>query len=262
MRQLSFPLADESAPASRRAPPLASPAHDLRRGRPAVGYTDILRVERAIRSRLGPKVIVKLTENQSTMISYQERRGVLYLRLHAMFAHAPAPVLAAVAGFVCGRHYGPAEARCLDQWIEAHRPRPKPKTRKPSRPIGEIHDLSTLFDEINAAWFGGAIKARITWGDRRSHRGRRRRKSMQLGAYDEEAGEIRIHPALDQAWVPTFFVRAVVFHEMLHEKHDAPVKNGRRQVHSRAFLAEEHRYPDYRRAREWEARNLDRLLSY
>ena len=217
-------------------------------------------LQTTLRQWLGPKVIVKLTDNQSTMISYRTQRTVLYLRLHTMFRHAPEPVLAAVAAFVTGENYGRAEAERLDAWIEDHRPHPASRPRKPARPIGEIHNLQAMFDDLNRRWFNGRIRARITWGDARPHSGRRR--SMQLGAYDEDAGEIRIHPALDQAWVPPFFVAAVVFHEMLHEKHDAPLKNGRRQIHSPRFLAEEKTYPDYERARRWETVHLDRLLGY
>ena len=241
------------------------------------------RVEAGLRARLGPKVIVRLTQNQSTMISFRERRGVLYLRLHTMFAQAPDAIVDAIARFVSGDGYGRAHADRLDAWIETHRPAKSEKPRRPPRPFGEVHDLQAIFDELNATQFDGRIEARITWGEgrpiprststsgarsgaasagRSPRRSPKSRSSMQLGAYDEEAGEIRIHPALDQTWVPRFFVASVVFHEMLHEKHDAPLKNGRRQVHSARFLAEERRYPDYARARAWEAAHLDRLLAY
>ena len=214
-----------------------------------------------LRRWLGPKVLVKLTQNQSTMISFRERRGVLYLRLHAMFVEAPAIVLGAVAAFVSGEGYTKREAKLLDDWIEANRPERAQKPRRPPRPIGEVHDLQSIFDELNRRWFDDCILAQITWGESRT-KNKGARSSMQLGAYDEDASEIRIHPALDQDWVPEFFVASVVFHEMLHEKHDAPVRNGRRVVHSARFLAEERRYPDYERARQWEAAHLDRLLAY
>ena len=217
-------------------------------------------VETILRQHLGPKVIVKMTRNQSTMISYREQRGVLYIRLHSMFRDAPENVLVAVAAFVSGEGYNDHHGERLDAWIELHRPARLPRERPPARPYGEVHDLQTMFDELNERWFDDRIKARITWGEARASG--KRRTSMQLGAYDEEAEEIRIHPALDQTWVPAFFVAAVVFHEMLHEKHDAPLKNGRRQVHSPRFLAEERAYPDYQRARDWEASHLDRLLAY
>ncbi|MEO1336753.1 MAG: hypothetical protein AAFV29_13985, partial [Myxococcota bacterium] len=157
--------------------------------------------------------------------------------------------------------YRRSHADRLDAWIETHRPPRSARPRRPARPIGEVHDLQAIFDTLNHRWFHGSITAAVTWGESRAKM-RRKRSSMQLGAYDDDAKEIRIHPALDQAWVPAYFVASVVFHEMLHEKHDAPMKNGRRQVHSPAFLAEERRYPDYRRARDWERKHLDRLLAY
>ncbi|MEM7678084.1 MAG: hypothetical protein AAF449_18995 [Myxococcota bacterium] len=252
MNQLSLPLA---------APPPRYPPATKAGPTPEPGYRNVSALERFFRAVMGPKVIVKLTDNSSTMISFRERRGVLYLRLHVMFCAAPDSVLRAAACFISGRGYRRAHADRLDAWIEAHRPPRTARRRKPARPIGEVHDLQAIFDALNHRWFHGGITATVTWGTSRT-KTRRKRSSMQLGAYDDEAKEIRIHPALDQSWVPAYFVASVVFHEMLHEKHDAPMRNGRRQVHSPAFLAEERRYPDYARARAWESKHLDRLLSY
>ena len=46
------------------------------------------------------------------------------------------------------------------------------------------------------------------------------------------------------------------FHEMLHQVHDIKVKNGRREFHSKAFLADERRFANLRaemwsRMRDW-----------
>jgi predicted metal-dependent hydrolase len=55
--------------------------------------------------------------------------------------------------------------------------------------------------------------------------------------------------------VPEWFVRYIVYHEMLHIKHPARIINGRRVHHTKAFLAEEQRFPDYDEAQE----RLDQL---
>ena len=83
-----------------------------------------------------------------------------------------------------------------------------------------------------------------------------------MGSYSVEERLIRIHRALDRAFVPAFFVEWIVFHEMLHQVHDIKVKNGRREFHSRAFLADEARFEHYHEARAWERRHLDELLTY
>ncbi len=86
---------------------------------------------------------------------------------------------------------------------------------------------------------------------------------MCLGTYSADLGLIRIHPALDQPFVPDFFVESVVHHEMLHERHGTGVSpTGRRILHSPAFRAEERQHPDYTRARTWERKHIHLLLRY
>jgi predicted metal-dependent hydrolase len=55
--------------------------------------------------------------------------------------------------------------------------------------------------------------------------------------------------------VPEWFVEYILYHEMLHIKHPARVVKGRRFSHTKAFLAEEERYPLFDEAQEW----LDRV---
>jgi len=83
-----------------------------------------------------------------------------------------------------------------------------------------------------------------------------------MGSYSVEDRLIRIHRSLDRAFVPRFFVSWIVFHEMLHQVHDIRVKNGRREFHSKEFLADEAAFELYDQARLWERRNLDALLTY
>jgi len=124
--------------------------------------------------------------------------------------------------------------------------------------ITGYHDLQAIFDQLNALHFAGGLEARITWGPVTS-RGRRRR-SIKMGSFAVEDRIIRIHPALDQDCVPDYFVAWIVYHEMLHGKHEVKRENGRRRFHSAEFLAEERQFPQYERACAWEKQNLDRLL--
>lgn len=255
-------------PPSRRSVPARSSAAARQltlalAGRPDGGISGVIRVETLLRSLLGPKVIVTLTSNRATMLSFVRRRGVLYLRLHALFGEAPEAVLRACAAYANGRATE-AEEELLDQFIEAHRHR----LRKPDdrdlvvQPHGEVHDLASMLQALNAAHFGGKVEARITWS-RALKKKKKKRHSMRLGSYCDEQKLIRIHPALDQEYVPAYFVESVVFHEMLHQLHgihEGP--EGRRCFHPPAFLEDERRFPDYERARAWEAKNLGRLLRY
>src|SRR4029078_9779516 len=100
----------------------------------------------------------------------------------------------------------------------------------------------------------------ITWGPRTGRP--RRRNSIKMGSYSVEDRVIRIHRSLELEFVPRYFVEWIVFHEMLHQVHDIKVKNGRREFHSKAFLADEASFELYHEAKLWERRHLDALLTY
>ena len=63
-----------------------------------------------------------------------------------------------------------------------------------------------------------------------------------MGSYSVEDKLIRIHRSLDRDLVPRFFVAWIVYHEMLHQVHGAPILNGRRQFHTKVCLEDEARY--------------------
>jgi hypothetical protein len=220
-----------------------------------------VRVEAILREKLGPKVIVALTDNRSTMISFKERRGVLYVRLHAIFADADSELLSCVASYVRGRA-SKRQARMIDEWIETNRhliKRPR-EDDPPLLPLGECYDLQLIFDAINSAYFDNRIGARITWTKALKNQ---RRTTIRMGSYCDEQRLIRIHPALDQPFVPEYFVASVVFHEMLHEVHGAEkTENGKRCVHTPAFFADERKFEHYEKAKKWELRHIHKLLKY
>lgn len=202
-------------------------------------------------------VHIVLTENRRTMISTQKRDGGLVVRLHRMFLRAGPTIVTAL-----GRYLSRSDARAsrlVSEFIESQRGQvraPRPHTL---RHEGHHHDLQPLFDEVNHAEFGGAVEGvSITWG-RHGSRARRRR-SIRLGTYTREEQLVRIHPALDVVWVPRFFVRYIVFHELLHHVEPEIEHAGRTEFHTERFRARERAYGDYVRSLAWERENLSRLL--
>ncbi|MEM7436304.1 MAG: hypothetical protein AAF436_14185, partial [Myxococcota bacterium] len=123
---------------------------------------------------------------------------------------------------------------------------------------GEHHELREIVDDLSVRYFGHPADVKITWGKRVQPK--RTQRSLQLGTYLPDEKLIRIHPVLDQAWVPRFFVEAVVFHELLHHDMPAVVQNGRRHYHTRAFKRRERTFEHYGAAQRWEKENLWRLL--
>jgi hypothetical protein len=222
-------------------------------------------LERRIRAHLSRgKVTVVLTDNRYTMISVRRnpKEKRYEVRLHHMFADADPVITRALARYIGDND---AEAsRVLGDFIDQNSGYVKGRARRqPTQVIytaGEYHDLRTIFEELNARYFENKIDAAITWGQRTGRV--RRRNSIKMGSYSVEDRLIRIHRSLDRAFVPRFFISWIVFHEMLHQVHDIRVKNGRREFHSKEFLADEAMYEHFDQAKNWERRHLDALLTY
>jgi hypothetical protein len=222
-------------------------------------------LERRIRAHLAKgRVTVTLTDNRYTMISVRRlaKEKRYEVRLHHMFADADPVITRALAHYIADND---ADAsRVLGDFIDQNTSHVRGRARRqPTQVIftaGEHHDLRDIYDDLNARYFDNKIDAAITWGQRTGRP--RRRNSIKMGSYSVEDRLIRIHRSLDRSFVPRFFVAWIVFHEMLHQVHDIRVKNGRREFHSKEFLADEAMYEHYDEAKLWERRHLDALLTY
>ncbi len=211
----------------------------------------------------GEKVRLVIHDNRSTMVSFRRREGLLHYRVHHMFLDAPREVVHALAAFARPPRGMAARRRDagsrIDAYVRQHRARIGAPHAARLDARGRVHDLQALFDQVNADHFHDLVEARIGWGP---NRGGGRRRTIKTGVYVQDARLIRIHPALDRREVPEFYVRAVVFHEMLHQVVPAVERGGRRVVHGAEFRRRERAYPDHRRAKEWEEQNLQLLLSH
>ena len=128
----------------------------------------------------------------------------------------------------------------------------------PSPRPGRHHDLDTVLHELRARFFSDSAPVTIGWGQ---WSGRARPRSMRFGVYFPETCHIRIHPALDQVFVPRFFVEFIVYHELLHHTMPAIQINGRYYVHTKAFRQRERAFPRYAEAVAWRQRHLRVLLA-
>jgi hypothetical protein len=204
-----------------------------------------------------PRVV--FTDNLHTMLSIKRGQGVWTLRMHQMFASAPPAVLRAVAQYAQtqDRQAAGLLRRYIDHNDHLIRPQMEPRAQVIDVQ-GAHHNLQTIFDDLNARYFGGAIEARITWGPRTKRRSGR--ESIKLGSYAVEDELIRIHPVLDAADVPEFFLAWIIYHEMLHEVHDMPIVDGRRVYHTPEFRRAEARFEHYAEAVLWERTQVHKLL--
>jgi hypothetical protein len=124
---------------------------------------------------------------------------------------------------------------------------------------GTHFDLREIFNDLNQRHFRKRLRGyKVVWGRRRKHRPR---EQFVFGTIQEEDRVIRINPALDQPFVPVWFLRYVLYHEMLHSVvPDETLSRNRRRVHTEEFNRRERKFPGYRRARRWEDENLSRFL--
>ena len=116
-------------------------------------------------------------------------------------------------------------------------------------PIAGAHHLGSLADEIHRTYFFRHAPLRVRWGHQIA---RKRRHSIRLGSYNHSTEEIRIHPLLNSAAIPAFFIQSIIHHEYLHHVL-GPHHNRRFHVHERKF-----RY--FRESKEWLRRNVLALL--
>jgi hypothetical protein len=213
---------------------------------------------RTLAGRLGQPIRLVITDNRSTMLAARPKAGRLEVRLHHMFLTADENILDAVADYLSG--HAAEAAATIDRFVEDNRKRfvaaGPPQGALKSK--GEHHDLRAIVDDLGLRHFGGQVDVRITWGKRVQPK--RRQRSLQLGTYLPEERLIRIHPVLDQSWVPGYFVEAVVFHELLHHDMPAVLQNGRRHYHTRAFRTRERSFEYHAAAQQWEKENLWRLM--
>ena len=212
--------------------------------------------EAFLSGRFGRPVEVSFSRARTAPVKAVDDGRVLRVKLHRFFAEASSEVRDDLAAWLRnGRRSRRASAR-LDEWIDARLSELQPVSprRVALHPCGEAHDLTPLVESLFRDEFLLDFEERprpgITWGRRQKSRARR---SLQLGSYDPETNVVRVHPVLDRPKVPDWFVRYVLFHEILHaalpQLHHGP-----------EFRCRERTYPDYARAVAWQRTRIDRLI--
>ena len=241
---------EPTAPVSPAAPePDALPATELSAA-----------LELQLRARCGVPLRLTVTDNRRTMLSLHRRKELIEVRLHHMFLRAEADLWDTLGEYLFANDR--TAAGVIARYIEQHRTHIR---RPEARPIalataGVHHDLSEICRDVNQRYFDAQAEVHITWGRGNASKARATRRSIKLGSYTSRDRLIRVHPALDAAFVPRFFVEYIVFHEMLHHVVPPTVQNGRRDLHGPAFQARERKFEHYHAALAWERDNLGRLL--
>lgn len=219
---------------------------------------DTTALEAALAREAGRPLQLVLTDNRSVLLSVRRETGMLLLRLHRMFLHAPDCVVSALARNIRrrGRAADGEVRRFMNENL--HRVRRSRRRMPPLVTCGRVFDLREIYEDVNVRHFGGRMRLPITWG---RGVGRARRSGLTFGSYDPVLALIRIHPVLDRTIVPRYFIESVVYHEMLHHQMGGvPDAAGRTVYHTRAFREAEARFPRHQEALAWEKAHLPELL--
>lgn len=207
------------------------------------------RIEQALDIRL--ELIVN--ENKSTMLSVlDKRRGAARLSMHKMFLDAPENVIAAIVEYVRGKYRRKEKDNIIRGYIQSNLGRFNYAHKlKPAKldSAGKIYDLQAIYNETNEQYFEGKLNLAITWfGTLRPSRSR-----MIFGQYFDHLKLIKIHRLLDDPFYPEYFVRFVIYHEMLHDVVPGYLDSrGFFRTHGPEFKRREKLFVDYEQADAWE----------
>jgi hypothetical protein len=183
------------------------------------------------------------------------RSGHVYVRLSDISKDFPPDVMRALAFVLVARLLGKKVPEVHDRAYREHSLKPevmrlsdiarRHRGRKMiSSSRGNTYDLEKMFSKLNRRYFDSSLeKPTITWSQRKT-------RSI-LGHHDRVHETITISKSLDSPQVPDWFVEYIVYHEMLHIKHEARMINGRRFYHTEAFRSDERRFARFDEAQRW-----------
>lgn len=218
--------------------------------------------KRRLEALYGGPIDLRVNDNSSTLLSMNRPRGVQIPKfsVHRMFLTGDDDILLALAQYL--KRPTQRTQQVLRCFMDARTAEIRPRRLTPRaltlRARGTTYDLHRLAQEVNDLYFDGSLKVYVTWS-RGSTPSRGRRRHIIFGSYDSRTRLVRIHPALDDPSVPEFFIKFVIFHEMLHAVLDPKVSaSGRRCVHTPEFREREQSHPDYKRSMAWEQEFMSR----
>jgi len=178
----------------------------------------------------------------------------LTIRLSDIFTDAPADVYESLALILLARMYrktiDATYYRIYRRFILAENIQERARQARTQRSRGaritSAHgrhiDLEVLFNRLNQEYFAGTLdRPKLSWSTKSSR--------YVLGRYDATHNVIFISRIFDAGDLPSYVIEYVLFHEMLHLKHQSRIHHSRMIVHTPEFKAEEKTFRDYERAK-------------
>ncbi|HVY92496.1 MAG TPA: hypothetical protein VHA14_07105 [Bryobacteraceae bacterium] len=212
------------------------------------------RVHRELRPRTAiPPIEVHYKPFADPNSRVRLENGRISAEITDLLEGAPAPVTEALAHILLSKLYRKEVAphhqhryrlylnrRDMRGKIDSTRQARGRKTHK--GPKGIFHNLETIFEDLNARYFGGMMsRPQLGWSYVRSR--------TRLGHFDPSHNMIMISRIFDDIRVPVLALEYVMFHEMLHLRYPVDHSGARRCVHTPEFKAHERQFPQFQEAK-------------
>tara|TARA_R100001244_G_scaffold53662_2_gene46583 strand:- start:4373 stop:4807 length:435 start_codon:yes stop_codon:yes gene_type:complete len=119
-------------------------------------------------------------------------------------------------------------------------------------------NLLRLFDSINKTHFGGMVCGGIGW----RHMSISGKSGVTLAVCELTERFIRVNTVLQDVAIPVWFLRFVIYHEMLHLLLGPQqfTREGKSDPHSDRFTCLEMKHADYQRAIDYEEEALFKVV--
>lgn len=186
--------------------------------------------------------------------------GVLHVRISDLFDDAPREILETLAIILLSKLYkkkvSTEHQRTYRRFtlssamLERSRLTRAKRGKKPitTGSRGKHQDLDSVFNDLNATYFKGDLrKPCLSWTPNKAR--------SVLGRYNYDDDVIYISRILDSTDTPDYVLKYILFHEMLHVKHQPRISNLREIVHTPEFRQEEKRFEHYGEANLWLKQN-------
>jgi hypothetical protein len=208
----------------------------------------------------GTKLVLKINNNRSTMLSVKWEPDFTKVSLHRMFLRAPKNVMQELACYLKREH--DTLAPNIKAYIEDNLQKLDYSYQLNLKKLdtkGRVYDLQQIYDDLNREYCNGELNLYITWfgNARRSSSNR-----ITFGLFHDPLRLIKINRLLDSEHFPPYFVAYIIYHEMLHYVCPTYVDSkGIKQIHSKAFRAREKQFSHYLAAQQWIQANQEHLFT-
>jgi hypothetical protein len=213
------------------------------------------RVFRMLRPRTPmPQIEIRWRKYANVNSSVRLEQGKLSLKISDLLQASPAQVIEALAFILLGKLYRKPIAKAhihrynlylnrRDVRRDMHLVRQSRGRKFISGPIGQVHDLAQVFDQMNQRYFNGMMaRPQLGWS--------RTRNRHLLGHFDPCHNAIIISRIFDHANIQKLALEFVMYHEMLHLRFPTEYRGARRCIHTREFKASEREFEGWKEASE------------